>query len=469
LYFVIDLVLFLYSLTVFRKASQKKYEEIDYSGQAISIIVPAYNEEVSIVQCIKMLLNLDYKDYNIIVVNDGSIDQTFVRIQEAFPLKKTDIQVDPILKTQSINEIFRTDDKKLVFIDKENGGKADAVNAGINFSDKKYICTIDADSILDNQALKKVICPMILDKRIIVSGGQLAASNDVIIKNNEVVSSRMPRNIWVLWQILEYIKTFMISRIGLSRINALLIMSGAFSIYRKKNLLEIGGFLTVTNDHPYIIHSVGKGKHTVTEDMEVVIRLWRYFREKKKKAKAVFLPNPVCWTEVPENGINLYKQRVRWHLGLVETLLLHRDLLFEPKYKITGLIAMPYYFFLEMLSPLVKIFTVIFLILAYITGLLNAGWVILLVISVLLTTAIIMSTITAIIENWSHKQSGVNRNALRYNSFFDWLWLLLVGVIGDFSYAFFRMYAQFIGIIKYFTRKRDWEKFDRKGVETINH
>jgi cellulose synthase/poly-beta-1,6-N-acetylglucosamine synthase-like glycosyltransferase len=245
-------------------------------------------------------------------------------------------------------------------------------------------------------------------------------------------------------------------------------MSGAFSIYKREHLIRIGGFLTSLNDHPYIVKTLGRGKQTVTEDMEIVIRLWRYFRDQKRKVKAVFLPSPVCWTEVPDNAINLYKQRVRWHLGLLETLLLHRKILFEPKYKSTGLIAMPYYFFFELMSPLVKVITIVFLVLAFVTGLLNAGWVILLLTVVLLTTAIIIGSITAIIERWSHNQAGVNRDALRYNSFFDWLWMLFIGIIGDFSYAFFRTTAQFMGLVKYFRSQRDWNKFERKGIKIEN-
>ena len=144
----------------------------------------------------------------------------------------------------------------------------------------------------------------------------------------------------------------------------MLIMSGAFSIYKKKDLLNVGGFLTKINDHPYIQKTIGTGKATVTEDMEIVIRLWRYFRENRIKAKVKFLPDPVCWTEVPDNAKNLFKQRVRWQLGLAETLKIHRKLLFEPKYGATAMIAMPYYVFFELISPIIKIFTFVFLIFA---------------------------------------------------------------------------------------------------------
>lgn len=459
-------MLYFYSIFNFRKKKKHTINKINYDNHSISIIVPAYNEEVTIVACIKMLLEIDYKNFEVIVVNDGSNDKTLNKLTEAFDFEKKKITSDLIIEHKSIRNIYIEKNQKLILIDKENGGKADSINAGINISKNKYICTIDADSILDAQALKMVIKPFITDANTFVSGGQLAASNDVILKNNKVVSSRMPRNIWVLWQIIEYIKSFMISRIGLSKIDSLLIMSGAFSIYRKEDLLKVGGFLTAQNKHPYIEKTIGLGHKTVCEDMEIVVRLWKYFKENKKKAKARFLPQPVCWTEVPDKGKNLYKQRVRWHLGLAETLKIHRKIAFEPKYGTIGLIAYPYYFFFELLSPLIKIFTIIFLFFAAYAGIVNIIWVLLLIASVTFTTAIIMSTITVMIENWSQHQLAANRDALRYKTFGNWLWLLFMGIISDFSYAYFRTFAQFIGIIKFARKKSEWNKFERKGFKS---
>ena len=465
-YFLIDIVLYIYSILNFKKRTKTKTENIDYNRYSISVIVPAYNEEVSIVSCIKMLLEIDYKDFEVIVVNDGSKDETMKLLIDNFDLEKKEFSSDNYLKTKKIKNFFFDKSKKLIAIDKENGGKADSINTGINFSTKKYICTIDADSILDSQALRKVIEPFISNPNTFVSGGQLAASNDVVIKHNKVVSSRMPRNIWVLWQIIEYIKSFMISRIGLSRINALLIMSGAFSVYKKADLRNVGGFLTEHNDHPYLEKTIGVGHKTICEDMEIVVRLWRYFIEKKKKAKAVFLAQPVCWTEMPDNAKNLFKQRSRWQLGLAETLKIHRALAFEPKYGTIGLIAYPYYFLFELLSPVIKIFTLIFIVFAAFAGTINFAWVMLLIVSITLTTAIIMSSLTVVIENWSQKHFAANRDALRYKNFANWLWLLFVGIISDFSYAFFRLYSQFVGIIKFLQKKSEWNKFERKGVKT---
>jgi cellulose synthase/poly-beta-1,6-N-acetylglucosamine synthase-like glycosyltransferase len=464
IYFIFDFFLFISALFSFKKNKTSVSTEDDYQDHSISIIVPAYNEEVSIISCLHMLSELDYPDVEIIVVNDGSKDETYKKIIDhfLFGMDSKDL-ANELLKTKMIKCVYK-DTGKIIFIDKENGGKADAINAGINYSTKKYICTIDADSILDGQALKKVVKPL-FKADTLVSGGQLAAANDIKIVHNHVVSAKMPKNIWVLWQVIEYIKSFMISRLSLSKINSLLVMSGAFSLYRREDLMKVGGFLTAHNDHPYIMSTIGSGRQTVCEDMEIVVRLIRYYSEKKLKGKAVFIPQPVCWTEVPDTPLNLYKQRVRWHLGLAETLKIHGHMMFEPAYGVVGLIALPYYLLFELFSPVLKIVALLFLIAASTLQLINTGWVLLLLISILLTTAIITSTITVFIENWSERQAASNRDALRYKTFSDWLWILSLAIIGDFSFAFFRTYAQFMGLVNFVRRKSEWNKFERRGIQ----
>ncbi|MCF8218003.1 MAG: glycosyltransferase [Bacteroidales bacterium] len=465
-YLLIDIGLFLYSFVVFRRRQQRREKkEHDWEKHPVSIIVPAYNEEVSIAYCTEMLLKLDYPSYELIVVNDGSSDQTVAELKSNFHLKEVDTSGAMPLQTQAIKHIYKDEKSSLTVIDKANGGKADSLNAGINLASGKYVCTIDADSILDNQALKSVVRPFITDRRTMVTGGQLAVSNDVVLKDNRVVSSKIPGNIWVLWQIIEYIKSFLVARIGLSKINALLLMSGAFSMYRYDELVRIGGFLSPQNKHPYIKKLMGLGRQTVCEDMEIVVRMFRYRKENKQKAKAVFLPGPVCWTEVPEKGKNLFKQRARWHQGLAESLSIHRSMIFEPKYGTTGMVGLPYYFLFEMLAPPLKVFAIIFIIVASSIGMLNLQWLVLMLLGIILLTAIITSGITAIIEYWSHGQSETNRNALRYNSFADWTKLIGAGIFGEFTYSFYKMIAQLKGIMNFWGHKSEWKKFERKGIQ----
>lgn len=468
-YFILDIVLFIIFLFSFWN-DKRKYEvaiELNEFFRKVSIIVPAYNEEVSIVNCVNMLANLDYPDFEIIVVNDGSRDKTLDVLHSRFLFKPAELHISEGITTSKIRSVHISEDGKLLLLDKYNGGKADAINAGINYSSGEFICTIDADSILDRASLRKVIMPMLMDKRVFVTGGQLAISNDAVIENNEIVNARMPGNIWILWQITEYIKSFLVSRIGLSKLNSLLIMSGAFSVFRKDDLQKVGGFLNLKNDHSYIKGIFKKAKQTVCEDMEIVVRLWRYYYENGKEARIVYLSKPLCWTEAPENAGNLLKQRSRWHLGLAQCLFLHHKMMFDPKYSVTGLFAFPYYFFFELMSPFVKTSAIFFILYASFTGLVNSTWAILIVVLATLTTAFITSFITVVIERWSQKQSMRNLHALRYKTFSDWFILLLAGIVGDFSYSFFKIYSQFKGLWDFARERSEWNKFERKGIRKI--
>lgn len=468
-YFVIDIMLFIVFLITFRHDKKIFESEIhsDEEFSKTSIIVPAYNEEVSILQCIKMLSNLDYPDFEIIVVNDGSKDKTLEKILNSGIFEKSDKENEDIINTAEITNVYHTTDRKIVVIDKENGGKADSINAGINYSSGEFICTIDADSVLDRGSLKNVVVSMIRDKRVVVSGGQLAVSNDTVINDGRIVNFNMPKNILVLWQITEYIKSFLVSRIGLSKINSLLIMSGAFSLYRRDDLMKIGGFLTSLNHHRYLREIFRGTQSTVCEDMEIVVRLSRFHHENKEPFKVVFLPKPLCWTEVPDKPVNLFKQRARWHLGLAECMFLHRKMFFDPAYSATGLFAFPYYFFLELLSPFIKLFSLIFIILVAAKGLINTKWVLLMIVFITVTTALITSIITVYLERWGEKQAMRNIDALRYKSAGDWIKLLLLSIAGDFSYSFFKIFAQFKGGIDFIRQKSEWNKFERRGIREI--
>ena len=248
-YFAFDLLLFLIFLITFRKESNP------YSGNTLpktSIIVPAYNEEVSIVNCVRMLCALDYDDFEIIVVNDGSADDTSGELVREYEFIPREIEAGNHLATMEIVSAFSTGDGKLILLNKKNGGKADSINAGINYSKGELICTIDADSILDRDSLKRVVVELAEDKSVFVAGGQIAVSNDTEIVDGRVVNSKMPTNVLVLWQITEYIKSFLVSRLGLSKLNSILIMSGAFSVFRKSDLINAGGFLTSKSNSNYI-------------------------------------------------------------------------------------------------------------------------------------------------------------------------------------------------------------------------
>ncbi len=462
-YFLIDWAFMLIFLKSIKKENIDFAENADFEKFPVSIIVPAFNEEVTILHSIEMLLALDYPDYEVVVVNDGSADETMNILLKNFKLQEIKKSYENRIDTKKIKRIYKCD--SLIVIDKENGGKADSINAGINFSEKRLICTIDADSILDKKALKQTVQPMLTNENVFVSGGQLAVANGIELKDNKVVKSALPKNIWVQWQIIEYLKSFLIARYSMSKINSIMIMSGAFSVYKRADLQKVGGFLTKDNKSDFILKIGHFGNQTVCEDMEVVVRLWRYFYENNLKAKAVFLPHPICWTEVPDNPSFLLRQRNRWQRGLAETLKIHKTMLFEPKYKMIGLFAFPYYFFFELFSPVIKIFTILFLIFAAIIGLLNQSWILLTVIFTTLASAIITSLATVYIEQWSIKHGLSSYDALRYKTGKDWISLLIMSVAGDFIYAPFRIFAQLSGLKDFIYKKNEWYKFARKGFE----
>jgi len=465
LYLLADWGMYVYALFYFLK--RKSFaSRPDLNWRKVSIIVPAYNEEISITTTVENLMQLDYPTYEIIVVNDGSGDSTLEVLRNTFFLEAVEhISASEFTDTATVKKTYRSKQFPLWVIDKENGGKADALNAGLRLASGEFICTVDADSILDRSALKEAILPLLRDPSIIISGGQLAVANDMELIRNRVVNARMPGKPLVIWQIVEYLKSFMISRLAFNRINALVIMSGAFSVFRKHDLTEAGGFLSPRNRHPYVLKTVGENKQTVCEDMEIVVRLRRLKKDKGEKARTAFVPDAVCWTEVPENRRDLFKQRARWHQGLGETLFFHREMIFEPRYGAIGMIGLPYYLFFEFLSPVVKIFSLFFLAAAAVTGLLHGPRILLLLAAVMLASALLTASLTLTVEYMAGRKTRALRDALRYKNFAQWLKFIFMAVSAELSYAFFKIAAQLTGIRQALQGNKDWKKFGRKGIK----
>ncbi len=474
LYLLLDLSFFFIFLVQFIRGGGSRGSGADHSVsikpiEGISILVPAFNEEKTIANCVAMLEQLDYPLYEIIVINDGSRDETLQRVLATGPFRKIYFPHEQDITTRPVNAVYqRTFGCCTVRVmDKQNGGKADALNAGLNIARYPYVCTIDADSFLDRSALWEVIAPFQEDASVAITGGELAVLNEARIVNGTLQALRFPRNPLVVFQIIEYIKSFLISRTGLSRLQGLLIMSGAFTVFRRELLMEAGGFLSPFNRHPVIRQYFPEPRHTVCEDLEVVVRLKRFAREKKRAARTRFLPHPVCWTEVPETLSQLSRQRERWHRGLGEALAYHRSALFDPKYGVLGLFAMPYYLFFEWFSPIAKLLALAFVVLMFFIDMLHGMWLMMLILSITFGAALLMGLATVVIEFWSQRRSPVNRQALRYRTLTDWLRLLFFSVIGDFSYAYLRVVWQLKGIWNFFRGQKSWNKFSRKGIENV--
>lgn len=331
---------------------------------SISIIAPAYNEEVTIVSSVKSLLNLKYPNYELIVVNDGSKDETLNKLIEAFRLIRVNYRYEVSLESAPIRGIYRNPSlPKLVVIDKSNGGKADALNAGINVANKEYFCGIDSDSLLESEALLK-LASLTLDESTETPalGGNVFPINGCKVDNGMITKIQIPKSHLARFQNIEYLRAFMIGRLGWEKLNSLLIISGAFGLFRKERIIGIGGYMTTLGKYR---------KDTVGEDMELVVRISRLMHEMKLRFKILYAYNANCWTQVPEDLKSLKTQRYRWHRGLIDIMFYHKRMIFNPRYQTTGMIAMPYYLFFETMGPMIEVQGYIMVVCAAFLGILD--------------------------------------------------------------------------------------------------
>ncbi len=306
----------------------------------ISVIVPAYNEGHGIVESVRSLLSLRYPVFEVIVVNDGSTDDSLARLTKAFDLRTSKAVFRRTLPSQPIRGIYRSSvQPKLVVVDKMNGKKADALNAGLNVSRYPLFCAVDGDSILEKDALLKVVRPFLEDpERTIGAGGIIRLSNGCVVRDGQVETVGLPRNWIARFQVLEYLRAFLGGRLGMSMLRSTLIVSGAFGIFRKDIAMACGGYRTAS----------------ITEDMDLVIRMQKHMHETRKPFRIQYIPDPICWTEAPESLRVLARQRSRWHRGLIQTLVCYRRMLFNPRYGVAGLFALPFYAVFEMAGPFIE-------------------------------------------------------------------------------------------------------------------
>ena len=342
----------------------------------ISVIIPAHNEEKSIVETVRSLMMVSYGEFEIIVVSDGSTDATLERMTEAFELSQTDHVYRRVIPTQPVRGIYRSLlHPNLTLVDKAKGGKSDALNAGINLSRYPLFCSIDADSIIEDNALLRVVKPfMEKPDETLAVGGIVRIANGCEVRDGRVVRIALPDRPIAIYQVVEYLRAFLTGRVGWSSFQALLIISGAFGLYRKDAVITIGGFSTTSE----------------TEDLELVVRLHEHMRREKRKYRVVFVPDPVCWTEVPETLKVLRRQRTRWHRGLVRSLWQHKRMMFNPRYGNVGMLAFPYFFFFEMLGPFIEILGYAAIVLSFLLGILNT-WFFLLFVTVAVLYGIFLS------------------------------------------------------------------------------
>lgn len=404
----------------------------------ITLVAPAYNEGATCVESVRSLLTLEYPGYEILFVNDGSTDDTLARMTEAFDLMPASRAPTADLPTAEVRRVLRSRRyPDLWVLDKANGGKADALNAGVNLCQSPLFCAMDADSLLEPQALIRIVRPFLEDGATVAVGGILRIANDCRVERGRVVDVRLPKSFLARFQVLEYLRAFLSGRMGWDAIGATLVVSGAFGIFKRSAVVEVGGYAT----------------DTVGEDMELIVRLRRHFAERGQPCRVHFVPDPVAWTECPETLRVLARQRDRWQRGLLQSLARHRVMLLNPRYGTAGMVAFPYFFFLEMLGPVIELLGYgAFLVL------LASGRADLLFVAAFLCASVVLGMALSIaavaLEELSFR---------RYPRFVDLLTLFAIGFLENFGYRQLNQFWRLRGTLSALRGVQGWGIMTRKG------
>ncbi|PIQ27077.1 glycosyl transferase [bacterium (Candidatus Blackallbacteria) CG17_big_fil_post_rev_8_21_14_2_50_48_46] len=408
---------------------------------SISIIAPAYNEAATCVEAIHALLNLEYPEYEILLINDGSKDQTLEILKQAFDLHPVAVVPMADLVTQPVKQVYKSRNYPLLWvIDKENGGKADALNVGLNFCHHPLFCAIDADTLIERDALLRIVRPFLEDFSTVAAGGIIRIINDCEVEKGKVKKIVLPHNFWARIQVLEYLRAFLVARVGWDTLNALLIISGAFGLFKRSMAIEVGGYDT----------------QTVGEDMELVVRMHRHCREEKIPYRISFVPDPVAWTECPEDLKMLSRQRERWQRGLTEVMFKHKVFLFQKRYGILGWLVFPYFFILETWGILLEFCGYFFFLISALLGKLSLEYM-LAFFSLAFLYGLLISFMALFLEEFIF---------YRYRSLWDIAELLYISLAENFGFRQLSSYWRFKGTLKTLLGiQGQWGKMERKGFQ----
>jgi len=405
---------------------------------AISIVAPAYNEEATLADSVRSLLLLNYPQFEVIVVSDGSTDNTLAVGAREFEFVRAPVSHPQPISTQPVRGIYQSlAHPDLVMIDKENGGKADAINAGINAARYPLVCVIDADSLLEEHSLTRAVLPFIEDLDTIAAGGIVRIANGCRVQRGRVTEVRLPGSRLAMFQTVEYLRAFLAGRVAQSAVNGLLIISGAFGLFKREAVVDVGGFRP----------------DTIGEDMELVTRLHRVYRERRQRFRITFQPEPICWTQAPESLRMLARQRNRWQRGTLQVLGYHARMLFNPRYGVIGLLAMPYYLVFEAMGPVIEFTGYVVTALAVAFGLLDWRFAKLFFLAAVVYGSL-LSVASIALEELSFR---------RYPKVTDLLRLAAYGVLENFGYRQLATWWRIVGVVDYFRGKEGWGTMKRKG------
>ena len=448
-YVVLSIISGKETIEYLKRNSFVNYKDILSSTMApsITIIAPAYNESLNVVENVRSLLSNHYVNYSVVIVNDGSKDDSLEKLIEAYDLEKIDYVINEKIKTQPLRAgVFKSKNpafEKLMVVDKENGGKADALNMGLNISKSKYVACIDVDCLLLEDALQKMIKPFleVTGAKVIATGGVIRIANSCVIRGGKLIDVNLPKNLLVQSQILEYLRAFLLGRMAWSRLNGLLVISGAFGIFDKEIAIAVGGYDT----------------KTVGEDMEIIVRMRRYMEEKNEKYKVSYIPDPLCWTEAPDSYKIFISQRNRWTRGTIETLKKHRKIGFNPKYGSFGMLSYPYWLIFERLAPIIETVGILYFVILIVLK--EVRWEYALS---FLFLAYLFSVLFSIVALYSEELTfhQYKKRGTGYK-------LVLLSALEPFVLHPFILYAAIRGNIDYyFNKNKKWGEMVRKGMTT---
>ena len=406
----------------------------------ISLLVPAHNEEKSIVPSVASLLRLDYPGLEVIVVNDGSIDSTLAQLQSAYQLRLARLLYVPEIPSAAIRGIYSSPiEPRLLVVDKQAGGsKADAVNAGLNAATSPYVCVVDSDSVLERDSLLRMMAGVFADPaQVVALGGIVRISNGCLIQGGELKQVRLPKRPIEVLQVIEYLRAFLIGREAWAQYRALPIISGAFGIFRKDLVKQVGGFRAA---------SIG-------EDFDLVVRLHRYMQGSGRNYEITFIPDPTCWTEVPSDLRSLARQRARWQKGLLDTLWLNRGMLFRPTYGRVGSVILPYMWIFELLAPILELTGYCTIFIAAALGQLGQQFVLLFLIFGY-AFATLISVGSVLLEEMTYRRYTRLREVAR---------LLIFCLVEHFPYRQLTMIWRLQGMWQYLRGDVQWRELKRTG------
>jgi len=405
----------------------------------VTVLVPAYNESANCLAAIASLLDLEYPDFDILFVNDGSSDRTLELIADAYQLEPSERISTSSLGRGRVRGIYQSaTTPRLWVIDKENGGKPDALNTGLDYCHTPLFCALDADTALERDALLRLCRSFLENAKTVAVGGIVRVANGSVFQGGHVRDVRLPRRWLARLQVMEYLRAFLAGRMGWSSMDVLLIVSGAFGMFRREVVVAAGG---------YSGRSVG-------EDMELIVRLHRHLRERKQRYAISFVPDPVAWTEVPDRMRVLTRQRDRWQRGLLQSLAAHRRMLLNPRYGRIGLVAFPYFWFMEGLGPVVEFLGYVAFALSLVLDW-AAPWFVLAFLLLAIFSGVALSLAAVALEELSFR---------RYHRRSDFAVLMVCAVLENFGYRQLLTFARFRGVIMALLGRHSWGIMEKKGA-----